>query len=144
MKPVAQSHLEFCREICEKTGENNDDVSDFTSVESSEELDKDEPKVSRSHLNFRSSLRSILSPFFSVFLISQNILVHVQYSHFFLIFFVFICYLLLHLIGSKISTPRFDTSTSISITCNEVAEILSQVKTLTDEIKEIRLSLIAK
>jgi len=141
MRPVTQSHLEFCRESCENMGGDDNDICDDTSVKTDIDLldddDDGNPKASNFHRNLRSGLRFILSPFFSIF----GILTHIQYTHLLLIFILLTLCLLLK--GSYFDRQRL--AMPMTMNCNaELAEMSYQMKALTDEIKQIRLFLMEK
>lgn len=138
MRPITLSHVEFCRQSCEKEKGDVDDSNDSASVESIKMHIADTSNISSFNINVKTSLRSILSPLFSIFGISQNVLFHVQSAHICVMVIVLSLFLMLK---SSYFGRHNTTMMPIPTSCNtDLAELTYQIKALAEEMKQLRLT----
>jgi len=138
MRPITMSHVEFCRQSCEKVKGDINETSDNSSVASSK---VDSSNISPLNLNFRSGLRSFLCPLFSILEISQNVVGRIQMTHLFLIVLSLYFLLKRSYFGREENTIPTIHNKSCSL---ELVELSYQIKALTEETKLMRLALLTK
>ena len=144
MRPITQSHVDHCRERCENVNDSvvDSDENTYTDVECNMDHLSDGTNVSTLNKEIRSGLRFILSHLFSIFGISKNFFIHVRLTHILIIIPVMSLYVLyVTLKRSSFGQSTKDTVVIATHSSFELLELSNQLKILTEEMKQLRLSL---